>query len=242
MRPGHWIYTLPLRLRSLLHWGRVEQEMAEELEYHLEMKVREYTASGMTPDEAYYAAMRAMGGLEQQKEKCRDARRVRWISEFLQDSRYAFRMLAKSPGFSAVVVLMLALGIGANTAVISVYETLIFKPLPFGQIDRLVEIPPGFNYPNYLDIRADNTVFSDVAAWMVSSPRGTQRQWTNAVRPGCFLQLFPRGWAAHDAGPGLFAGRRENFGKPACRRISYRLWKDRLWRRSGNCGENDQAQ
>ncbi len=226
MRPAHWIYMLPLRVRSLLRRGRVEQEMAEEFEYHLEMKIREYTASGMTREEARYAAMRAMGGMEQQKEKCRDALRVRWMNEFLQDLRYAFRILAKSPGFTIVAVLMLALGIGANTAVVSVYEMAIFKPLPFGQIDRLVEIPPGFNYPNYLDIKADNTVFSDVAAWMVL-PLG--------ARGGNGLMLSGRAVSSNffrvvglpmTLGRGFLPEEEKLSGSSPVAVISHRLWKD----------------
>jgi len=166
MRPKHWIYILPLRVRSIFCLRQVERELTEEFQYHLDMKIQECIASGMAPLEARYAALRAMHGMEQHKEECRDVRGVRWIDEFLQDLRYAVRILAKSPCFTIVAVLMLALGIGANTAVVSVYDALVFQTLPFGQIDRLVEIPPGFNYPNYLDIRADDQVFSDVAVWM----------------------------------------------------------------------------
>ncbi|MGA2261434.1 MAG: ABC transporter permease [Acidobacteriota bacterium] len=167
MRPKHWFHTLPLRMRSIFLRRQAERELAEEFEYHLEMRIRECIAGGMTPEEARLVALRAMDGMEQHKEECRDVRGLRWIHEFLQDLRHAFRIWAKSPGFTIVAVLMLALGIGANTAVISVYEALVLRPLPFGQIDRLVEIPPGFNYPNYLDIRADDQVFSDLAVWMV---------------------------------------------------------------------------
>ena len=172
MRLEHWLFKLPLRLRTLFRPKRVEQELDEELRYHLQMKTEQLISEGMSPEEARYAALRAMDGLELCKEQCRDARGLRWIREFLQDLRYAFRILAKSPGFTIVAVLMLALGIGANTAVVSIYDALVFQPLPFGQIDRLVEIPPGFNYPNYMDVRADDQAFSDIAAWMVLPLQG----------------------------------------------------------------------
>ena len=76
MHPKHWLYTIPLRLRSLFRRGRVEQELNEELQFHLEQKIEEGIAKGLSPKEARYAAMRAMDGLEQRKEEMRDMRRI----------------------------------------------------------------------------------------------------------------------------------------------------------------------
>src|SRR5215475_3080204 len=134
----HWFYTAPLRLRSLLRRSQVEQELDEELRYHIERQTEELIAKGMAEEEARYAALRAMGGVEQRKEECRDMRRVRPIENLIQDLRYGVRTLRKSSGFTAVAVLTLALGIGANTAIFSMFEGVVLAPLPYKDAERLV--------------------------------------------------------------------------------------------------------
>src|SRR5215813_8481266 len=138
MRLKHWFYTVPLRLRSLLRRAQVEQELDEELRYHIERQTEELIAKGMTEEEARYPALRAIGGVEQRKEECRDMRRVRLIENLIHDLRYGLRTLRRSPGFTAVAVLTLALGIGANTAIFSMFEGIVLAPLPYREAERLV--------------------------------------------------------------------------------------------------------
>ncbi|MCI0389066.1 MAG: ABC transporter permease [Acidobacteria bacterium] len=171
MRLKHWFYTVPLRLRSLFRRAQVEQELNEEIRYHIERQIEEHIAKGMTEEEARYAALRAMGGLEQRKEECRDTRRVKWIEDLMQDLRYGLHTLRKSPGFTAVAALSLALGIGANTAIFSLVDPVLIKSLPVKDPEQLVvlktvdqgkETYTRLTYSNFVQLRALTQVFSGV--------------------------------------------------------------------------------
>src|SRR5258707_2385374 len=130
MRPQHWLYTIPLRLRSLFRRRQVEQELNEELQFHLANKIEEGIDKGLSPKEARYAAMRAMDGLEQRKEEMRNMRRIHWLTDFLDDAHYAIRSLRRTPGLAAFVAITLALGIGMTSTSLSFVDALILRPYP----------------------------------------------------------------------------------------------------------------
>jgi predicted permease len=187
-----WLYKLPLRLRSLFRKSRVEQDLSEELHFHLEKLTEEKVGQGMSAKEARYAALRELGGMEQIKEECRDMRRVSYLENFLQDVHFGLRQLRRNPGLTAVIILSLALGIGANTAIFSLIDAVMLQTLPVkqpGQIVLLNWVTQGwptflqsmsgnwdhdktgrttstsFSYPVFDQIRALNSVFSGVCGF-----------------------------------------------------------------------------
>ncbi len=173
MRKRRWHDVLRMRFRSLLRRDQVERELEKELRFHVEHEIEEGLANGLTPQEARSAAMRKIGGITHVQEECRDMRRTNLIESLGHDLRYGVRMLVKNPGFTVVMVLTLALSIGATSAIVSVIEGVLMRALPFRNPDRLVRVFtsnadwPKFpmNPNDFRDFRARLHCFESFAAY-----------------------------------------------------------------------------
>jgi predicted permease len=169
-------------------WRRrqMEEQLEKELRFHLDQHTTDLIARGHDAEEARRQARLMLGGPEQVKEECRDARGTRWLEDFWLDFRYALRTLRQRPGFAAVALLTLALGSGATTVMFTVINGVLLKPLPYAEPDRLVSMQEqtdwsnqfgniwNFTYPNYLDCKRENRSL-DMAAWRYSGGTMTKR-------------------------------------------------------------------
>jgi predicted permease len=228
--------ALLVRFADLFRKERHGRELAAELESHLQMHVDDNLRAGMGPEEARRRALIKLGGLEQTKEQYRDRRGFQALEMLIQDVRFGLRMLGKNPGFTAVAVLTLALGIGANTVMFSVLEGVVLAPLPYSEADRLVVVwqsNPRFpqvaiSYPNFRDWQRNARSFQQMAAvaaqqFDLTSP-GTPEHIDGAgISSGFFSALGVKLELGRD-----FTPNEDQWGGAPVVIISNRLWRNRF--------------
>ena len=185
--------------------GRLEEQLEKEVRFHIEQHAADLVAQGCDPHEALRLARQTMGGPEQVKEGCRDARGTRWVEDLWQDFRYALRTLRQKPGFASVALLTLALGTGATTVMFTVINGVLLKPLPFPDPGRLVLVQEQtdfktflgnlwrFTYPNYADCQRESTALT-MAAWRynsgtLSAPGDAENVNSRQISAGLFSML-----------------------------------------------------
>ena len=212
--------------------GQLEEHLDKELRFHLEQHTKDLIARGHDPIEARRQARIAIGGEEQVKESCRDARGTRWLEDLWQDASYALRTLRKKPGFAAVALLTLALGIGATTVMFTVINGVLLKPLSYPEPDRLVTLHEqtevgywAFAYLNFVDCRRESRSLERMVAWRhgggtVSEPGDAEYLSGRQISAGLFSVLgieLLRGRA--------FLPEEDRPGAAPVAIISYRSWQ-----------------
>ncbi|HKF56220.1 MAG TPA: ABC transporter permease [Blastocatellia bacterium] len=239
MKLEHWFYTVPLRLRSLFGRKQVDRELSDELRDHLEQQIEDNIARGMSHDEARRSAMRAMGSVARIERECRDARRVNTIEDFFQDLRYGLRQLRRSPGFAALAILCLTLGIGANAAVFSWLEGILFRPYPLvAHQDRLLALDgttrdsaegTEVSWPDFLDLQRnctliDSFILSKITGATLSIGERAETTTGSIVSANYFDAIGVRPIMGRGFEPGEDSGRDAH---PVVV-ISYQLWQGRF--------------
>src|SRR6516164_6038530 len=232
-----WYYKVPLRLRSLFRNDKAEQDLGEELQFHLQSQIDENVARGMNPQEARRAALHALGGVEQVKEECREAREMNLIENFARDLRLGLRMLRRNPGFTVLAILCLTLAIGANATVFGWVEGILLRPYPLvSDQERLVALAGTVrgerdetSWPDLLDVQRScklcETLFvSNITGATVSVGERAQIITGSIVSANYFDAIgvhpvFGRGFE-----PGEDTGRNAH---PVLV-ISYHLWQTRF--------------
>jgi len=222
------------RLRALFRRKSVESELDDELRAHFERQVEKYVKSGLAFEEARRRARLEFGGLDQVKEECREARGVSFIETRIQDLRYGLRQLRRNPGFAIVAVLTLALGIGANTAIFTVVNTVLLHPLPYPDSDRIVKIlrrdGAGDSIPMFVYWRQSNPGLEDLAGYQgaangINLTGGDRPELVQALKVSLnYFRLF----GAHPILGRTFTAAEDQPGGLPGLVMSYSLWQRRF--------------
>ncbi len=227
-----------MRLGSMFRKRKLDAELDAELRAHLDALTEANIRRGMSPEEARLAARREFGGLEQTKERYRDQRGLPFLEALVQDLRFGLRVLAKSPGFTAVVVLTLALGIGGNTAIFSYIDAWFIKPLPFPHPDRLVifetqDKKRGWtsggvtSAADFFDFQKQNTSFEQTVAWTVANFNLTSDGSPELVEGGRVSWNYFDALAAKPILGRTFTAEDDRSGAPHVVILSGGLWQGR---------------
>jgi predicted permease len=239
MRPERWIYKLPLRLRSLFRRQKADEELDEEFRGHVELKTQQYVTQGMTLQEARRAALLEMGGLEKRKEECRHARQVHWLENFARDLRFGFRMLRKSPGVTVVVVTALALGVGANTAIFSVVNGFLLRPLPVPSPEQITVLAiqqedapagsSGFSYPEFVDFRKQAITVNNIFGMVLGTVQVTANDLSEECSANYVSGNFFSALGLQPAAGRLYLpSEAETPGEPLLVVLGYGYWQKRF--------------
>lgn len=234
-----WYYKFPLRLRSLFRKQKADRELHEEIQFHLQSLIDQNVAQGMKPEAARYAALRELGHLEPVKEECREVRKVNFIENVLQDVHFGLRMLRRNPGFSALAILCLVLGIGSNAAVFSWVEGILLHPYPaVAHQERLLMLAAtrrgeagynGFSWPDFLDLQRSCTLCDAVIAEKIV---GVTLSIGDRAESGAGSLVSSNYFDAMGVRPILGRGFEadEDFGRNGhpVTVISYQLWQNRF--------------
>ena len=230
-----------IRFTNLFRRRSAEYELSREIEAHLGLLQEDFESRGLSPDEAKLAARRAYGGVEQAREMQRDARSFPWLENRFQDLRYGCRSLLRTPGFTAISVLTLGLGIGANTAIFSVVNAVLLQPLDYKDAGRLITILHRGVGPvavaNYMDWRDASRSFEAMAAAEYWSPNITGSEAPeHLVGLRVTRNLLPMLGVNPLLGR-LFAAGEEGKGNEHKVILSYRLWERRFGRNIDAIGD-----
>src|SRR5712691_10101459 len=217
-----------LRLVGSFRQERPEQELAEELRSHLRLHMDENMRAGMSPEQARRDALLKLGGVEATKELYRERRGLPLLETFLQDVRFALRMLRKNPGFTSVAVLTLALGIGANTAIFSVINGVLLSPPPYKNPQQLVVMKQNDSLPNVTDIQKHASAFSQGGGINVMPMDYTGGTEPVQIRVGLVNAGFLETLGVQPMLGGIISPREDVRGGPRFAVVSYPFWQTYL--------------
>jgi MacB-like periplasmic core domain len=239
-----WARRFFLQWQALFKRERIAGQLDEEIQFHLEQQIAENIAAGMSPQQARQAALRSFGNPTLLKEDTLQSWGWIWLEQFLRDLRYGARSLRKSPSFSAIAILTLALGIGANTAIFSAVDALLLRPLPFSSPDQLVRIyslqngmsntfgnPDGPSVPDVQDFARRSHSFQKMVVYdtwrknvSLGDPLGQPEQRRVGLVPAAYFEVLD----IHPIIGRLFTDAENEEGRNFVAAISAQLWKNRF--------------